>query len=74
MALPCTTATVLAALTALHGSLIDDDAFCGYDGGPEATTRLLSELWGLVESWKQQSVTDLVDAWYVAASEAMEPA
>lgn len=74
MALPSTTATVLTALTTLHSQLIDDDAFCGYDGGPEATTRLLTELWDCVESWHQQSASDLVDAWYVAAFQAMHAA
>ena len=64
MTLPSTTATVLDALTALHGHLSNDDAFCGYDGGPEATARLLVELWGVVETWKQQTSDDLVDAWF----------
>jgi len=74
LALPRTTATVLAALAALHEQLSNDDAFCGYDGGPEATARLLSELWDLVESWRQQSASELVDAWYTAAFQVMEAA
>ena len=75
MALPSTTTTVLTALTLLHGHRCEDDHFCGYDGGPEATARLLSELWGLVETWRHQSAADLVVAWYDAAlAELMEVA
>jgi hypothetical protein len=72
MTLPSTTATVLDALTALHGHLSNDDAFCGYDGGPEATARLLAELWDLVESHYRMSAADLVVAWYDAALSRME--
>ena len=74
MPLPSTTATVLAALSVLHGHLIDDDAFFGYDGGPEATARLLAELWALVETHYRISPADLVVAWYDAALSQAEVA
>jgi hypothetical protein len=74
MTLPSTTATVLAALSALHGHLIDDAAFCGYDGGPEATARLLAELWVLAENHYRMSAADLVVAWYDAALSQAEVA
>jgi hypothetical protein len=64
MAHASTTATVLAALSTLHSQLVEDDGFCGYAGSEEQTQELLTELWGLVESWKRQSPEELIEAWY----------
>ena len=48
----------LSAACRLHGEMLEDDAFAGYDGSKEAFDRLYEELFAIA---KQQIHPDLLD-------------
>ncbi len=67
---------VLTALRQLHGELLEDEAFAGYDGDAYGQARLLGELW---EQYNTNPVPaenpqELVDGWYLGFYQSEEAA
>jgi hypothetical protein len=56
---------VLTALLKLHGELLDDPFFAGYEADADAQARLLEELWEQQLAEPASDPQELVDGWYL---------
>lgn len=68
--------TALSAAQAVHETIINDDAFCGYEGTPEAFDLLLFEVQAIADCFIEPidalKVDKLVDAWFEVQNEILE--